>query len=165
MLYVSSRSWRGDRPCAMSCASCNAAAALVCSRCRGPRYCSIACQTSHWKVHKLTCNPCGSPFGSLPRSDETCPSCKLIWDKCTCTGDEKPHCWICHESAGILLCGCACRNGGGCAHVDLDDPVPIVVVSGMCMRPVSSRTTLIAIPDMPIAKYASRLTRALFSML
>eukprot|EP01121_Diplochlamys_sp_Union-15-3_P000135 TRINITY_DN10122_c0_g1_i1.p1 TRINITY_DN10122_c0_g1~~TRINITY_DN10122_c0_g1_i1.p1 ORF type:complete len:326 (+),score=18.81 TRINITY_DN10122_c0_g1_i1:63-1040(+) len=28
-----------------------------CSRCKSVRYCSIACQTEHWAVHKLVCSP------------------------------------------------------------------------------------------------------------
>lgn len=158
----------------MSCATCGASASALCGRCKGPRYCSLSCQHKDWGVHKLTCTPC-EPQSKSPRSDEVCPRCKLVWDMCTCTEDEKPKCWICHESTGILLLGCACRNGGGCARVNLDDLVPlgatwcrlvpIVVVPGMCIAHVSSRTTLIAIVDMPIAKYASSRTSALFIIL
>ena len=131
---ISSRSWQGDRRCAMRCANCGAAAGALCSRCRGPRYCSRSCQSSHWEVHKLTCTPCELQSKSLPRTDEKCPLCKLVWDMCTCTGDEKPQCWICHESAGILLRGCACRNGGGCARVDLEAQVPIGANCNNCAR-------------------------------
>ncbi|KAJ7193141.1 hypothetical protein GGX14DRAFT_478988 [Mycena pura] len=34
----------------------------VCSACKDARYCSKECQKAHWKVHKLSCGPGGSPI-------------------------------------------------------------------------------------------------------
>ncbi len=38
-----------------ACATCGAAAANSCGGCRAVSYCTVACQRSHWRVHKLEC--------------------------------------------------------------------------------------------------------------
>ena len=35
--------------------NCPETASLSCSGCKGTRYCSKTCQTSHWRLHKKTC--------------------------------------------------------------------------------------------------------------
>jgi len=37
------------------CYSCGKEANMVCSMCKGRRYCSSECQNSHWKKHKEEC--------------------------------------------------------------------------------------------------------------
>jgi hypothetical protein len=38
-----------------ACAACGAAAANICGGCRAVAFCTVACQRSHWRVHKLEC--------------------------------------------------------------------------------------------------------------
>jgi len=38
------------------CALCRKSASSFCSQCRLVAYCSLTCQTTHWKVHKIRCN-------------------------------------------------------------------------------------------------------------
>ncbi len=40
-----------------TCASCKTAGddLKVCTRCKGPRYCSVACQRKDWPEHKRVC--------------------------------------------------------------------------------------------------------------
>lgn len=38
-----------------SCLICNNKAKFVCTRCKKAQYCSITCQTSNWKSHRLVC--------------------------------------------------------------------------------------------------------------
>jgi len=38
------------------CALCRKSASSFCSQCKTVAYCSLACQTAHWKVHKIHCN-------------------------------------------------------------------------------------------------------------
>ena len=37
------------------CAFCEKQSKKVCSQCKKVNYCSVNCQRSHWKTHKLTC--------------------------------------------------------------------------------------------------------------
>ena len=47
-------------------------------------------------------------------SSGACPECAEVWKECTCA--ESPSCWICLESSGKLLRGCACRGTAGYVH-------------------------------------------------
>ena len=38
------------------CALCRKSASSFCSQCKLVAYCSLTCQTTHWKVHKIRCN-------------------------------------------------------------------------------------------------------------
>ena len=96
-----------------SCASCGAAAALHCSRCARVKYCSKECQRAHWKTHRPSCAPRSTSSVASTSAAPTCPVCDSDWADCQCKEDEKPSCWICLESNGSLLRGCACRGSAG----------------------------------------------------
>ena len=99
------------------CAGCGSnAAPNLCSRCQQARYCSRACQTAHWKQHKRVC-AAAAPSSETAVEDSTsaCPKCAGVWKECTCA--ESPSCWICLESSGKLLRGCACRGTAGYVHI------------------------------------------------
>jgi hypothetical protein len=98
-----------------TCASCGAAAALHCSRCTRVKYCSKECQRAHWKAHRPSCAPRSTP-SAAPRS-AACPVCESQWASCHCEEGKKPSCWICLESNGTLLRGCACRGSAGYARM------------------------------------------------
>ena len=89
------------------CANCSAPAGFSCSLCNHVKYCSKECQRANWKAHKASCK------GHATKSEEVskCPVCTSAWSECRC--EEKPSCWICLESNGTLLRGCACRGGAG----------------------------------------------------
>ena len=97
------------------CAGCGSnAAPHVCSRCQQVHYCSRKCQVSHWRAgHKRAC---GASTSSASTDDEpgSCPKCEQLWGTCRC--DEPPNCWLCLESTGRLLRGCACRGTSGFVH-------------------------------------------------
>ena len=98
------------------CAGCGSeAASNTCSRCQRARYCSSPCQTTHRKRHKRVCVP-AAPSGEVAVEDSSgsCPECARAWRECTC--EESPSCWICLESSGKLLRGCACRGTAGYLH-------------------------------------------------
>ena len=97
-----------------ACASCRATAVLTCSRCMRVKYCSKECQRSHWKAHKSLCAPRSTPSASSTSAAPACPVCESAWGDCQCEDDQKPSCWICLESNGTLLRGCACRGSAGC---------------------------------------------------
>ena len=98
------------------CASCSGAAALHCSRCTRVKYCSKECQRNHWKAHRPSCAPQSKPSAASTSAAPTCPICGSAWAGCKCEADEKPSCWVCLESNGILLRGCACRGSAGYPH-------------------------------------------------
>ena len=87
------------------CAYCSAPGArAICTRCMNARYCGSECQRAHWKQHKPNCKK---------KDHSVCPVCEHVWAECEC-GEDKPACWICLESEGELLRGCACRGSAGC---------------------------------------------------
>ena len=87
------------------CASCSApGASAICTQCMTARYCNSECQRTHWKQHKPECKK---------RDQSACPLCEHPWVECRC-GEDRPACWICLESEGELLRGCACRGSAGC---------------------------------------------------
>ena len=99
------------------CAGCRSEAAPnLCSRCQRARYCSRPCQTAHWRQHKRVC-VAATPSSEAAVGDlsGTCPECAKAWKECTCA--ESPSCWICLESSGKLLRGCACRGTAGSLHI------------------------------------------------
>ena len=98
------------------CANCGSEAAPhLCSRCQRARYCSRPCQTAHWKQHKRMCVAAApSSESAVEFSSSACPECARAWKECTCA--ESPSCWICLESSGKLLRGCACRGTAGYLH-------------------------------------------------
>ena len=100
-----------------TCASCGAAAALHCSRCTRVKYCSKECQRTHWKAHRPSCAPRSTPSAGSTSVASACPVCESEWTGCQCQEDEKPSCWICLESNGTLLRGCACRGSAGYACI------------------------------------------------
>jgi hypothetical protein len=53
------RSFNYDTPEPLACAGCGFKydKLLKCSRCKATRYCSPACQRSHWRIHKTSCVP------------------------------------------------------------------------------------------------------------
>ena len=99
------------------CAGCGSEAAPnLCSRCQRARYCSRSCQKVHWRQHKREC------VAAAPSSDDAaghsggaCPQCAKEWEECACV--ESPSCWICLESSGKLVRGCACRGTAGYLHI------------------------------------------------
>ena len=95
-----------------ACASCSAVAALHCSRCTRVKYCSKECQRAHWKTHRPACTPRSTPSAASTGAS-TCPVCESEWASCECAEGEKPSCWICLQSNGALLRGCACRGSAG----------------------------------------------------
>ena len=95
-----------------TCGSCGAAASFHCSRCTRVKYCSKECQRAHWKAHKPSCAPGSTPSAASTRAP-ACPVCDSAWAGCRCGEDEKPSCWVCLESNGTLLRGCACRGSAG----------------------------------------------------
>ena len=108
-----------------SCAGCGSEAAPhLCSRCQQARYCSRPCQTGHWKQHKRECKATATGSEAKERSsgsadsgtrDFSCPKCARPWADCVCA--DPPVCWVCLESSGELLRGCACRGTAGYVHV------------------------------------------------
>ena len=99
-----------------TCAGCGSEAAPnLCSRCQRARYCSRPCQTAHWKQHKRMCVT-AAPSSEAAGKDSSgaCPECAKAWKECACA--ESPSCWICLESSGKLLRGCACRGTAGYLH-------------------------------------------------
>ena len=60
--------------------------------------------------HRMVCSrkQCAS-------EKDACPECANPWATCSCV--EPPSCWVCLESSGVLLCGCACRGTAGYVHV------------------------------------------------
>jgi len=92
------------------CANCSAPAGFSCSRCTNVKYCSKRCQRVHWKSHKASCKGSGKETQASSKVHQ-CPVCKSTWTDCVC--EEKPSCWICLESCGTLLRGCACRGSAG----------------------------------------------------
>ena len=127
-----------------TCASCGVAAVLNCSRCMRVKYCSKECQPTHWKAHKSLCAPRNMPSAASTSAAPTCPVCESAWGECQCEDAQKPSCWICLESNGTLLRGCACRGSAGylrmgaclCACVDRGGRIdggpglPPTVISG-----------------------------------
>ena len=99
------------------CAGCGSEAAPnLCSRCQRARYCSRSCQTAHWKQHKHKCVSAAPSSGAVVEDlGGACPECAAAWKECTCA--ESPSCWICLESSGKLLRGCACRGTAGYLHI------------------------------------------------
>ena len=102
-----------------TCASCDAAAAFHCSRCTRVKYCSKECQHAHWKVHRPLCKSRSTASAASTPAAPACPVCGSEWAGCQCEENEKPGCWICLESNGTLLRGCACRGSAGyeCAGI------------------------------------------------
>ena len=96
-----------------TCASCGAVAACHCSRCTRVKYCSKECQRAHWKTHRPSCRPRNTPSAASTSTAPTCPVCDSEWADCQCKEADKPSCWICLESNGTLLRGCACRGSAG----------------------------------------------------
>ena len=112
----------GSRPSTTSCdacASCRATAVLTCSRCMRVKYCSKECQHAHWKVHRPLCKSRSTAPAASTLAAPACPVCGSEWAECQCEENEKPGCWICLESNGTLLRGCACRGSAGyeCAGI------------------------------------------------
>ena len=106
----------GSQPSTTSrdtCASCGAAAALLCSRCTQVKYCSRECQRAHWKAHRPACAPRSTPSAASTGAVPACPVCESGWASCQCQEGDRPSCWICLESTGTLLRGCACRGSAG----------------------------------------------------
>ena len=57
----------------MNCDACQRPAQLICTRCRGVRYCSAVCQTKAWPAHKAVCTiPRARPV--FPLSARNAPS-------------------------------------------------------------------------------------------
>ena len=56
-----------------------------------------------------------SSEAAVEDSRGACPECARAWKECTCA--ESPSCWICLESSGELLRGCACRGTAGYLHI------------------------------------------------
>ncbi|GMJ15819.1 hypothetical protein HRI_005251100 [Hibiscus trionum] len=50
------------------CQVCSNPASKKCSRCKSVRYCSLACQQAHWKVHKTKCKVNSTPTASTKPS-------------------------------------------------------------------------------------------------
>ena len=100
-----------------SCAACGCEAAPhLCSRCRRARYCTRTCQTGHWKQHKSECVAAASSSETVAGDlVGACPECRKAWEECAC--EDTPSCYICLESSGQLLRGCACRGSAGYIHV------------------------------------------------
>ena len=98
------------------CANCGSEAAPhLCSRCQRARYCSRPCQMAHWKRHKRVCaHTDPSSEATAEDSIDACPECAEVWKECKCA--ESPSCWVCLESSGKLLRGCACRGTAGYLH-------------------------------------------------
>jgi hypothetical protein len=107
---VSSQLSRTDRD---TCACCGATATCHCSRCTVVKYCSKECQRAHWKAHRPSCAPRSTPSAAPTSVAPACPVCYSEWADCQCNEDEKPSCWVCLESNGTLLRGCACRGSAG----------------------------------------------------
>ena len=95
-----------------NCANCDAEnSTATCTSCMRVHYCSRQCQVAHWKSgHRMVC----SRKQCAPEKD-ACPECANPWATCSCV--EPPSCWVCLESSGVLLCGCACRGTAGYVHV------------------------------------------------
>ena len=128
-----------------NCAHCSAAdATKICSRCVTARYCSSECQRAHWNRHKPDC-----------KKKSPCPLCNRDWAACEC--EDKPICWICLDSDGELLRGCACRGSAGCAeNVDQSVFVYSMTATGSCTRHAWSKPTSIEKRSMTRAQRVSR---------
>ena len=96
-----------------TCASCGVPAVLHCSRCTRVKYCSKECQRGHWKTHRPSCAPQSTPSAASTSAAPTCPVCGSEWAGCNCDAEQKPSCWVCLESNGALLRGCACHGSAG----------------------------------------------------
>ena len=129
------------------CAYCAVAdATKICTRCMTARYCSSECQHAHWKQHKPDCKK---------KDQSACPLCKHEWAACKC-GEDKPACWICLESKGELLRGCACRGSAGCAEFHERVFAHADMIVGLYMCPAWLKPTSTAVLDMRPAPRVSR---------
>jgi tetratricopeptide (TPR) repeat protein len=102
---------------ASKCANdgCSKPGVHLCSRCRGVKYCSAACQKVHWKQggHKQECNPAGHP-GVVTKTAAATAACAG-----TRVGSCVGTCIICLDSdPSPIQSGCACRGDAGLAHVE-----------------------------------------------
>ena len=131
----------------VQCAYCAVAdATKICTRCMTARYCSSECQHVHWKQHKPDCKK---------KDQSVCPLCNHEWAACKC-GEDKPACWICLESKGELLRGCACRGSAGCAEFHERVFAHADMIVGLYMCPAWLKPTSTAVLDMSPAPRVSR---------
>ena len=109
-----------------NCALCGSSyAPFVCTGCRQEWYCSIPCQKKHWNEHKSVCKKAANReaevSGATPnKSRAEKPGAKVKASAENAEVDAgQPFCWICLESCGELLRGCACRGTAGYVFVGL----------------------------------------------
>ena len=95
--------------------ACSKPGVHLCSRCRGAKYCSAACQKVHWKQggHKQECIPAGHPGVVTKTVAATAARAGARVGSCVGT------CIICLDSdPSPIQSGCACRGDAGLAHVE-----------------------------------------------
>ena len=102
------------------CEECGAAnAKLRCTKCKACFYCSRACQTRNWRLHKKICSPDQAlrRFVPVEMAIE-----RALAEQPTVQAPKDATCYICLEgddATGKLMRGCACRGASaGFVHLE-----------------------------------------------
>ena len=100
-----------------TCANCSSTAIYTCVRCRNVRYCTKKCQIIHWKAgHKKVCGKESNVSHEErdAQSDES-PAAESSAAESSAaeSSSDSVSCFICLETTGNLVRGCACRGSAG----------------------------------------------------